>query len=51
MDIPKWMMQDPAKIYERKQALEQKTKESRQERAAREIKELFKEAPIDADNK
>lgn len=51
-----WRWRDPALVYERIEAQEQakaaRTPEAKQERAARKLKELFKEAPDAAtDNK
>lgn len=55
MDLPKWLMRDPSLVAERLQEIRQRQagqqKESRQEKAAREIKELFKEPPNESDNK
>lgn len=48
-DLPKWMMRDPALVYERIEAQEQakaaRTPEAKQERARKELEELFKEGP------
>lgn len=46
-----WRYRDPARVYERIEAQEQartaRCTETKQERAARKLKELFKEAPQD----
>lgn len=52
MDIPKWMMRDPAVVAERLEEMRQaQQKKSRQDKAARQLKELFKEPPDESDNK
>lgn len=53
--LESWRYRDPARVYERIEAQEQakaaRTPESKQERALRKLKELFKEAPDVKDNK
>lgn len=48
-DMPRWMMGDPALVYERIEAQEQakaaRAPEAKQERANKELEELFKEQP------
>lgn len=53
MDIPKWMMRDPAIVCERLEQMRQAkdAKETRKDKAARQIKDLFKETPDEPDNK
>lgn len=53
--LESWKWRDPAKVYERIEAQElarvARTPEAKQERARRELEELFKEPPSDVDNK
>lgn len=55
MDLPKWMMRDPAAVAERLEEMRQRqvdrSKEGQQAEAARKLKELFKESPNESDNK
>lgn len=55
MDIPKWMMRDPANVCERLEEMRQRefdrSKEGKGAQAARQLKELFKEPPNESDNK
>jgi len=54
-ELPRWMMADPAKVYERIEATEQakaaRSPQSKQDRAKEKLKSLFKEPPRDTDNK
>ena len=54
-DMERWRMGDPARVYERIEAQEQakaaRTPEAKQERARKELEELFKEPPRATDNK
>ena len=54
-DMPRWMMADPAKVYERIEATEQaraaRAPEAKSARAKEKLKSLFKEPPRDTDNK
>ena len=54
-EIPRWMMADPSRVYERIEAMQQaqaaRAPEAKQERARKELEELFKEPPSDVDNK
>lgn len=54
-DMPRWMMADPAKVYERIEEAEQakaaRSPQAKQDRAKEKLKSLFKEPPRDTDNK
>jgi len=53
--LESWKWKDPAKVYERSEAMQRaqaaRTPEAKQERARKKLEELFKEPPSDVDNK
>ncbi|HWK70018.1 MAG TPA: hypothetical protein VNS29_04170 [Burkholderiaceae bacterium] len=54
-ELPRWAMRDPARVYERIEAMEQaqaaRTPEAKARRAKEQMNDLFKEPPRDSDNK